>query len=171
MTRSSARAFYDTVIFLLSLNQGDRDHEACLALVDVDSAAVTWAILISAITRAEASLHEYLDQLEQRCALQGVEWVEVTQQEIAVEMKQRRQLKAELDRAGMQTHDIKQVFAAVAGRAELLVTRDRDFLDPKDKARRGKKARGSAVSKQLQAELGLAVLFPGEARAQLIGRA
>lgn len=169
MTRSSARAFYDTVVFLLSLNQGDRDHEACRALVDVDRAAVTWSILISAITRAEASLHEYLDQLEQRCALQGVEWVEVSQREIAAEMKQRRPLKAELDRAGMQAHDIKQVFAAVSGRAGLLVTRDRDFLDPKDKSRRGKKGRGSAVSKQLQAELGLVVLFPREARERLLG--
>lgn len=168
MTASSTRAFYDTVIFLLSLNPRDVDSAACRGLLDVDSPSFTWSIIISAITRAEATLHEYLDQLEQRCALQGVEWIEVSQQAIAAVMKQQRQLKAELTRAGMQSHDIKQAFAATAARAALFVTRDRDFCDPKDKARRAKKAHGTAVSRLLEAELGLEVLFPTEARTRLL---
>ncbi len=170
MTRAGARAFYDTVIFVLALNKGDPDHKPCQALLDIDSASLTWSIIISAITRAEATLHEYLDQLEQRCALQGVEWIEIPQTAIAATMKQRRQLKTKLDQAGMQSHDVKQVFAAVAGRAALFVTRDRDFFDPKDKARSAQKKRGTQVSKLLQAELGLEVLFPAEAHAELIAR-
>jgi len=34
MTRADPRAFYDTVIFNLSLNKADADHEACRALLD-----------------------------------------------------------------------------------------------------------------------------------------
>ncbi|MBK7823673.1 hypothetical protein [Nannocystis sp.] len=156
------------MIFVLSLNQGDSHSEPCRALLDVDSPSLTWSIIISAITRAEATLHEYLDQLEQRCALQGLEWIEVPQTAIAATMKQQRQLKAKLDQAGMQSHDIKQVFAAVAGQAALFVTRDRDFFDPKDKAQRAKKSRGTAVSRLLQTELGLTALFPAEAHARLL---
>lgn len=163
--RSSTRAFYDTNIFLLAINTADPDNKACHALLDIDT--VTWRIILSAITRGEATLHEYLDQLEQRCALQGVEWVEVPQSAIAATIKQHKTLSAKLKQAGMQSVDIKQVFAAVAGDATLLITRDQDFLDPKDKARPGKKTRGNAVSKLLAGELDLEVLFPKAAQARL----
>src|SRR6185369_6100067 len=76
------RAFYDTVIFALSINPADGDHVHCRALLDVDSGTITWCLVLSVITRGEATLHEYLDQLEQRCAMQGVEWLEVRQEEI-----------------------------------------------------------------------------------------
>lgn len=168
MTPSRTRAFYDTVIFVLSLNPADEDNAACRDLLDVDSPALTWAIIISAITRAEATIQEYLDQLEQRCALQGVEWVEVPQQTIAATMKGLRQLKAKLTRAGMQSHDIKQACAATAAKATLFVTRDSDFRDPRDKAQRAKKTPGTAVSKLLRAELGLEVLFPTDAHKTLM---
>lgn len=168
MKRAGTRAFYDTVIFVLSLNKGDADSDACRALLDIDSPSLTWSILLSVITRAEATLHEYLDQLEQRCALQGVEWVEIPTSTIAATMKKQREVKARLGRAGMQSHDIKQVFAAVAGRAALFVTRDRDFFDPKDKARRSTKTPGSSVSKILTAELELEPLFPAPALAKLL---
>ena len=168
MTRADPRAFYDTVIFNLSLNKADADHEACRALLDIDSAAITWCIVISAITRGEASLDEYLDQLEQRCALQGVAWVEVSAPEIAAVAKIHRSLKAKLTSAGMQPPDIKQAFAAVGGRASLFVTRDRDFRDPKDKGQRGKKRRGTTVDNLLRDTLHLEVLFPIDAHATLI---
>lgn len=167
MKRSATRAFYDTVIFNLSLNEADADYQACAALLDIDSAAITWCIVISAITRAEASLDEYLNQLEQRCALQGVEWVEVSSPEIAAVAQKQRSLKAKLIKAGMQSPDVKQAFAAVAGKASLFVTRDRDFRDPKDKGQRGKKSRGTAVHNLLRDMLDLAVHFPADAHAKL----
>lgn len=165
MKRSRARAFYDTVIFNLSFNKTDPDHEACAALLDIDG--ITWCIVISAITRGEASLDEYLNQLEQRCALQGVEWVEVSSSEIAAVAKEQLKLKTKLKAAGMQSPDIKQAFAANAGSSSLFVTRDRDFRDPKDKSQRGKKSRGTAVHKLLRETLALEVLFPTDAHARL----
>ena len=168
MTASRTRAFYDTVIFVLSLNPADEDSAACRDLLDVDSPSLTWAIIISAITKAEATIQEYLDQLELRCALQGIEWVEVPQQTIAATMKGLSQLTAKLKQAGMESHDIKQAAAANAANAALFVTRDSDFRDPKDKVRRAKKAPGTAVSKLLRAELGLEVLFPTDAHAKLM---
>jgi hypothetical protein len=159
----TTRAFYDTVIFELSLNHRDADHAPCRALLDVDGGTVAWCIVISAVTRGEATLHEYLNELERRCAMQGVEWLEVRSEDIGLGLRQKRPLKARLEQAGMQSRDIKQVFAAAWATAEVFVTRDRDFFDPKDKSRRGKKARGSSVRDLLRAELAIEPLFPVEA--------
>jgi hypothetical protein len=138
------RAFYDTVIFVLSLNRRDPDHPACVELLAIESGGVTWSIAVSAITRGEATLREYLDQLELRCAQQGVEWVEVKQEQVAEAMRRARATKAALEQAGMQSRDIKQAFAAVWAKAIVFVTRDRDFFDPKDKAGAGRR-RGAAA--------------------------
>jgi hypothetical protein len=159
----TARAFYDTVIFELSLNHRDVDHAPCRALLDVDGGAVAWCIVISAVTRGEATLSEYLDELERRCAMQGVEWLEVRSEDISATVRQRRPLKVRLEQTGMQSRDIKQVFAAAWAVVEVFVTRDRDFFDPKDKSRRGKKARGSSVRDLLRDELSIEPLFPAEA--------
>jgi predicted nucleic acid-binding protein len=159
---SGVKAFYDTVIFVLSLNTADPDHALCRDLLDTNT--ITWSIAVSAITRGEASIHEYLDQLEQRCALQGIEWFEISSKDIAATAKQYRSLKTSLQQAGMQSDDIKQIFAAIAATASLFVTRDRDFLDPKDKAKRGKKTRGTAIDRLLDAKrIALEVMFPAAA--------
>ena len=157
------RAFYDTVIFALSLNTGDRDHDVCRSLLDTDSGQITWAVVLSAITRGEATLGEYLDQLEQRCSAQGIEWIEVPVAHIADGMRRKRVVKSRLEQAGMQSRDIKQVFAAAWGRARIFITRDRDFFDPKDKARRGKRTRGTSVRDVVRDELGVEPLFPADA--------
>lgn len=157
------RAFYDTAIFMLSLNARDPDYSACRGLVDVDSGGVVWAIVLSDITRAESTLREYLDQLEMRCAQQGVAWVEVKQDEVKQAMRSKRALKPALEQAGMQAHDIKQAFAAAWAKARIFITRDRDFFDPKDKGRRGKKTRGTRVLDVLSGELDLEVMFPADA--------
>jgi predicted nucleic acid-binding protein len=161
------RAFYDTVIFALSINQADEDHDPCRALLDVDSGAITWSIVLSVITRGEATLHEYLDQLEQRCAMQGVEWLEVRQEDLGEVMRKKRATKARLEQAGMHSRDIKQAFAAAWARAAVLVTRDRDFFDPHDKSRRGKKTRGTAVHDVLRDELSVHPMFPADALRRL----
>ena len=164
---AAERAFYDTVIFELSLNRQDPDHPACRELLDIESGGVAWGIVVSAITRGEASIREYLDQLELRCAQQGVEWVEVKQEQVAEAMRRARALKAALEQAGMQSRDIKQAFAAAWAKASVFVTRDRDFFDPKDKSRRGKKTRGSRVSDVLRDELDVEVMFPADALRRL----
>jgi hypothetical protein len=157
------RAFYDTVIFELSLNRRDPDHPACRELLDVENGGVVWTIVVSAITRGEATIQEYLDQLELRCAQQGIEWVEVRQEQVMEAMRRARAIKATLEQAGMQSRDIKQAFAAAWANASVFVTRDRDFFDPKDKSRRGKKTRGSRVSSVLRDELDLEAMFPADA--------
>lgn len=161
------RAFYDTVIFVLSLNQRDPDHPACRDLLDVGSDGVAWGIVVSAITYGETSLQEYLDQLELRCAQQGVEWVKVEQEQVAEVMRRARTTKAALEQAGMQSRDIKQAFAAVWAKARVFITRDRDFFDPKDKGRRGKKKRGSSVRDLLCGNLEIEALFPADALRRL----
>jgi predicted nucleic acid-binding protein len=161
------RAFYDTVIFALSINPADGDHLHCRALLDVDSGTITWCLVLSVITRGEATLHEYLDQLEQRCAMQGVEWLEVRQEDIGEAMRKKRVVKARLEQAGMQSRDIKQAFAAAWARAAVFVTRDRDFFDPQDKGRRGKKTRGTSVRNVLRDELSIDPMFPADALERL----
>src|SRR5262245_55731327 len=89
----SEHTFYDTVIFALSLNTVDRDHTSCRDLLDVDNGRIGWCIVLSAITRGEATLHEYLNQLEQRCAMQGVDWLEVGQESVGEMMRQKRAIK------------------------------------------------------------------------------
>ena len=163
------RAFYDTVVFLLSLNQADPDHASCRSLLDVDSGTITWCITLSVITRAEATLDEYLDQLEQRSAMQGVDWREVQEDDIRAAMRRNRAVKERLERAGMQSRDIKQAFAAAWAQAVVLVTRDRDFFDPQDKGRRGRKKRGTAVSDLLREQLAIEPMFPAEALVRMRG--
>ncbi len=163
----SERAFYDTVVFVLSLNAKDPDGPACGALLDIESGGVLWGIVLSAITRGEATLEEYLNQLEQRCALQGVEWVEVGQDQVSELMRKARALKSKLEQAGMQSRDIKQVFAASSGKAVVFVTRDRDFFDPQDKGQRGKKKRGTNVRDLIVKVLEIEPLFPVDALARL----
>jgi hypothetical protein len=161
------RAFYDTVVFVLSLNPRDGDHAPCRDLLDVDSGKIAWCIVLSAITRGEATLHEYLNQLEQRCAVQGVDWLEVRQEHLAELIRKKRAVKAQLEQAGMQSRDIKQVFAAAWAQAIIFITRDRDFFDPKDKGRRGKKARGTSVRDLVRDELTVEPLFPADALQRL----
>lgn len=161
------RAFYDTVVFALSLNTSDPDYAPCSSLLDVDGGAITWCIVISSITRAEASLREYLDQLELRCVAQGVAWMEVHQDQVSEALRAKRALKPRFEQAGMQSRDIKQIFAAAWARAEVLVTRDRDFFDPKDKRKKGKASLGTSVAKLLRDELGIAPLLPADALERL----
>lgn len=160
----STCAFYDTVVFLLSLNRGDPAHGACRALLAIDS--VTWTIALSAISRGEASIDEYLSQLEQQCALQGVEWREVAMDQISAAVKRNAGLKTRLTQAAMQSRDIKQAFAAGCAQAALLVTCDQDFFDPKGKrhkGRAGKADQGGLVARLLRDELGLRVCTPADA--------
>lgn len=161
------RAFYDTVVFVLSLNPRDGDHAYCRDLLDVDSGKIVWCIVLSAITRGETTLHEYLNQLEQRCAMQGVDWLEVQQEQLAEVMRKKRAIKARLEQAGMQSRDIKQVFAAAWAQAAIFITRDRDFFDPKDKGQRGKKRRGASVRDVVRDELSVEPLFPADAQQRL----
>jgi hypothetical protein len=106
------RAFYDTVVFALSLNARDPDHAACSALVDAGT--IRWCIVMSSITRGEATLHEYLNQVEQRCVAQGIVWIEVTQEQVGDALRRSRAVKAVLEQAGMQSKDIKQMGVTLA---------------------------------------------------------
>lgn len=162
------RAFYDTAIFLLSLNTADKDNKACRALLDIEGGGITWCIIISEISRGEATIREYLDQLEQRCALQGVEWIEVMLEDITGEVRKKPSLKRQLEQAGMQSRDIKQIFAAAWARSSILVTRDRDFIDPRNKRLRGRQKPGTAVFDVVLHHLAIEALFPVPALARLL---
>jgi hypothetical protein len=144
-------------VFLLSLNNADRDCKHCVALLDVGSAK--WQICLSEITKAESSIGEYLEQLEKECALQGVVWRVISMAEISTAQRTMRAFKKSLEKAAMASRDIKQVVAASCAGAELLVTRDSDFWAPAVKRKNGAKA----VVKEEIARLSIEVVAPSGA--------
>jgi hypothetical protein len=150
--------FLDTCIFLLSLNEGDAAHKNCRALLDIER--IKWPVCLSAITRAEATISEYLDTLEVRCAVQGIDWIEVPMEKVKQVAKKYQALKKSLEKCGMQSRDIKQVFAASCASACLFVTRDLDFWDPVLKGGGGGRTRVEAA---LMEAMSLKVVAPAAA--------
>lgn len=93
--------------------------------------------------------------------------MEVHQDQVSEALRAKRALKPRFEQAGMLSRDIKQIFAAAWARAEVLVTRDRDFFDPKDKRKKGKASLGTSVAKLLRDELGIRPLLPADALERL----
>lgn len=161
----AARAFYDTNIFVTAAgrNPDAAERRACAALLEIEQ--VRWEIALSEISRAEATIREFLDALEIRCAAQGVPWIEVKMNEINAAMRQFPAFKRRLSQAGVQSRDLKQIFAALSASAQVLIARDQDFFDPRGKSQ--KRSRGRVVADLVQEELGLEVLRPDEALRKL----
>lgn len=163
-TKSSIRgAFYDTVVFVLSLNTGDKDCPHCQALLDTSQ--INWSLAFSAISRAEAPIGELLDAFVTQCAFQGVDLREIDMPTITKSMKDKQNIKKRLTQTGMASRDIKQAFAASAAGCRAFITRDWDFKNPKNKVTRSGK--NNTTQNEILKEFNLHVCLPHEARTHL----
>ncbi len=126
------RVFYDTCVFQIAQNQGDVDHIFCSCLLDV--ARITWLVLFSEQSAAEATLYEYLKEFRLSCAAGGVVYIEVPLAAAKKVQKRRADLKKRLRLLCVLDRDRNQVFAALAEQARIFVFRDFDFDNPKKKA-------------------------------------
>lgn len=153
------RVFYDTCMFAVA-----RDAKNPL----LDLRRVVWAIVLSEISYAEATITERLNELKVGCARQGIDFIVVKMAEIQVAMRRHRGVSRELAQLGMQSRDLKQVFAASSAQAILLITRDFDFLDPASKSKKNRSAPGQAVARLIRDGLDIEVLLPKAAVQRLL---
>lgn len=154
------RVFYDTCIFVAA-------QDARGPLLDLQR--VSWAIALSEISYAEATIKERLDALKVNCARQGIEFIVVKMAELKAETRRHPGLRKRLLLLGVQSMDCNQIFAAAAARASLLITRDFDFLDPDSKRRKNRPTPGHAVATLIHRELAIQVLLPKQALTRLLG--
>ena len=158
MTSNRLRVFYDTVIFILTKNANDKDHENCKKLFDTE--IIKWTVGFSVITRAESTINEYLDQLIVIFGFAGIDWVEVQEEGIKLAIKQKRPIFRTLEKLGVSSRDRRQIFAAFSMHASVMVTRDCDFFDPLQKALKGREKIPGRVSKVVENDLDIKVIFP-----------
>jgi hypothetical protein len=154
-------AFYDTNIFVLSLNAADPDGTHCVKLLDANH--ICWRVGLSEITRGESSISEYVDELLSGFAAAGVDFIEVSEAEIKSKIKTKRDVKRKLEILGVSPRDARQAFAAFSMAADLLVVRDFDFRDPAFKARMSDGGRIGRVERLLSTAFGYKVAFPVDA--------
>lgn len=154
------RAFYDTCIFAVAKASQN-------PLLDLRR--VTWAIVLSEISYAESTIAERLSEIKVGCARQGIDFVVVRMPEIQVAMRSHNNIRRQLEQLGMASRDIKQIFAAAAGLAVVLITRDFDFLDPASKSRKNRASPGTAVASLVRDALSIEVLQPRDAMMRLGG--
>jgi len=124
-------AFYDTCVFILSLNESHRECLACQALLDV--ALIKWVIAFGEISKSESTISEFLDSFEVTCAQNGVNVISVSSRQADKFAKSIQGLKKKLRLLGFGGRDWKQLSGAASVKATTLITDDRDFWDPASK--------------------------------------
>jgi hypothetical protein len=161
-------SFYDTVVFVLSLNSTDPDYRFCAELVD--ARYIRWCVALSDVTLGESTVGVYVEKLLVEWAFQGIAFSQVTAAEIKAARKRHRGTLRKLEQMRLQSRDASQVAAAAHAAAQYLVTRDADFFDPSRKRTSGSAGgRPGKVAQVIRKELRIEVVLPREARARMDG--
>lgn len=149
---------YDSSIFLLSLNLGDRDGAACASLLEFRR--VPWIIFVSFLTREETTIAEYLDELEISAVGNGVTWIVVPKAEVLAAQRKFHHKKRALSKLGVAGKDLTQMLSAVARSASSISARDEDYFDPTNK--RNRNCSGTCVSDYLSREFAIRCIRPSD---------
>jgi hypothetical protein len=161
-------AYYDTCVFLESLNERHPEHDACRDVVDVRR--ISWAVVLSpGLSSAEASIGEYLDRFEIECVGQGVTVRAMSRAAGQAVEGRHRALKRVLRQRGFSGKDWQHLMAATAAEAEVLLTTDPDYWDPHNKAQPGARKQSDRVKRLIEADLPLRVRLPSEIRSACCG--
>lgn len=163
------RCFYDTAIFEISINPADHDAPHCEKLLD--ASLITWTVIWSELSRKEAPIEEYLDWLEIRFSLSGTDYFVFSWSDVKLAKRNIQTDLTALENLGLRRNDASQLAAAYASDATRLITRDDDFIDPRNKRSRGRKKwprKYIAVQNYIRKQLDIEVLFPCQACAELI---
>ena len=154
-------AYYDTCIFLYSLNHQLAEHDMCQHLVD--PGRITWTVSFSPeLSKAEATIGEYLERFEIECARQGVDLRPMPTATGAAAAKKHLALKKTLNKYGFSGKDWRHLMAAVAAKVQVLVTVDKDYWDPRNKAQPHAGARLERVKNTIESSLPIEVRLPSE---------
>ena len=165
----SQRCFYDTTIFKISINPADHDLPHCERLLD--ASLISWTVIWSELSRHESEIEEYLDALEIRFSSSGTDYFVFSWSDVKSAKRNIRTDLVALRKLGLCSHDASQLAAACASDASCLITRDDDFIDPRNKRIRHKKKRvrkHNAVQDYIRRQLSIRVLFPCDACSELI---
>ena len=155
-------AYYDTCIFLASLNDDHQESEACGRLLDVPR--ISWTVsLCPELSAGESAAQEYIQRFEIECASHGVELMPVAPAAAAATSKKHLGLKKLLVQRGFGARDWKHLMAAATADAKVLLTVDPDFWDPRNKAQPDARRRVVEVKKAIESCLPLKIRLPSEA--------
>jgi len=158
---ATVSAYYDTCIFLESLNP---THDECPHCVDLlDTAKVRWKIaLCRELSISESTAREFIERFEVDCALNGVNITSVTTAEARKIAKKNRDLGRSLKQLGFGSNDWTHVAAAAAAGVNCLCTVDSDFLDPANKSTPKAKRKKTRVKDAIEERFPIRVRLPSE---------
>src|SRR6266853_923233 len=110
-------AYYDTCIFLESLNETHRESGGCKDLLT--PSLISWVVQICAeLSKGESTAAEFIDNFEVDCAANGVHLMRVSLVAARRTAKRHVALKKSLSRRGFTSRDWIHLMAATASRAE-----------------------------------------------------
>lgn len=154
-------AYYDTCVFQQSFNAAHPEHEASKTLVN--PAKIKWLVSFCGdLSRAEATVSEYLNYFEVECARNGVVLKAITLGEAKKVSKPHAHLRKRLFAMGFSQNDWNHLTAAVAAGVRFLCSVDPDFWDPANKANPKAKHPGKRAKKDIEHSLALKIRLPSE---------
>jgi hypothetical protein len=154
-------AYYDTCVFLESLNTDHPECDACCRLLDPQH--VRWKISICReLIDAESTIREFLDRFEIICAANGVTLSNVPVASARSLGRDHKNLKRSLRQLGLEKNDWTHLMAAIAASAQCLCTTDPDFLDPANKRTPRARKKQTRVRDAIEGDLDLDILLPSE---------
>lgn len=149
--------YYDTCIFLHSLNTANKFHAHSRKILSVSE--ITWIVSFSRdIIISEAPIKEMIDQFEIDCARNGITYYMPTFNDAKRISKVRAQDKKALRKMGFCGTDWSHLCAAIAVSAAALVTNDEDFFDPANKSNPGMHKRSTKVKRWIEYHFPLRIL-------------
>lgn len=155
-------AYYDTCVFLESLNEEHGECNACRDLLDVPK--ISWDVnFCGELSSAESSAGELIDNFEVECASHGVSVNRIPVSEAKALAKEYRGLKKLLTQRSFGNRDWTHLMAAVASGSKVLCTTDPDFWDPRNKVNRKAKVRQVQVQNAIEEALPIEIRLPSEA--------
>ena len=155
-------AYYDTSVFLQSLNSEHDEHEASKRLLD--ARRITWSVGICVeLSSAESTAAEYIEKFEVECASSGINFIRVSNEESRRVSRRHVPLKRKLSECGFAGRDWLHLMSAVVCGSRALCTTDLDFWDPSNKANPKARKRKVFVQRQIEDSLPIKILLPSEA--------
>lgn len=154
-------AYYDTCVFLVSLNGSHKEQGSCSDLLNVTT--ISWPVRIcTELIVCESSVEEFVRNFETHCVAHGVEIRDIDITDANAIGKKHQRLKKILKQKGFGGRDWTHLMAAVVSDSDFLCTVDSDFWDPENKANKKAKKQKCGVKSEIEKCLPIQVTLPSE---------
>lgn len=154
-------AYYDSCVFLNSLNMTHKEYKSCSHIVD--AANIQWLVYFcSELISSETTASELLVAFEISCASAGAVCFDVSAEDGKKQSKKRLPLKRALAKLQLKSRDFLHLMCAVHAGAESLITVDPDFWDASNKATPKSSVKKVATKNVIEKSLPIKICMPSE---------